>query len=213
MLSTFSKRKCLTCPIVWLVFFLQDILSIVFWFTALFVFFSSILHLPCFAFYFFFFYIQKLLQLESDMLVQRDEAADKKEVSKKGRREKNNKKKKDKSSRGKRKGKGKKGSRKKKHEEEGFEEGFLRVSTTLPEFQSQEHFQPTDLPDIRSSLKTIFPTQVFDRTTTEMSTHKPYFTTEAPSVVPSILPVYKVTEEVDKLTSRYPLYLSHHSQF
>lgn len=144
--------------------------------------------------------------------MQRDEPAEQKEVSKKGRRDKNNKKK-DKSSRGKRKGKGKKGSRKKKHEEEGFEEGFLRVSTTLPEIQSREPFQPTDLPDFRSSLKTMFPTQVFDRTITEMSTHKPDFTTKAPTVVPSMSPVYKVAEEVDKLTSRYPPNLSHHSQF
>lgn len=132
-----------------------------------------------------------------------DELAEEKEVSKKGKRDKKNKKKRDKNSRGKRKGKGKKGSKKKKHEEEGVEEGFLRVSTTLPEFQSQESFQPTELPDIRSTLKTNFPTQAFDRTTVEMSTHKPDFTTEAPTVVPSMLPVPKVTKEVDKLTSRY----------
>lgn len=138
--------------------------------------------------------------------MQSDQPDEPKEVSKKDRKGKKNKKKRDKGSKGKRKGKGKgkKGSRKKKHEEEGLEDGFLRVSTTLPEYLSQEPFLPTELPEIKSAQEAVIPTEVFDKTLMEMPTHKPDSTTEAPTVVPSALPESVVTEEVDKFTCRCP---------
>lgn len=136
--------------------------------------------------------------------MQSDQPDEPNESSKKDGKGKKNKKKRDKGSKGKgkRKGKGKKGSRKKKHQEEGLEDGFLRVSTTLPEYLSQEPFLPTELPEIKSTLDTVIPTEVFDKTLMEMPTHEPDSTTEAPTVVPSVLPESKVTEEVDKFTCR-----------
>lgn len=138
--------------------------------------------------------------------MQSDQPEDTKEQSKEDRKGKKNKKKRDKGSKGKGKGKGKgkKGSRKKKHEEEGLEDGFFRVSTMLPEYLSQEPFQPTELPDFKSTLETVIPTEVLDKTFMEMPTHEPDSTTEAPTVIPSVLPESKVTEEVDKLTCRCP---------
>ena len=139
--------------------------------------------------------------------MQSDQPGEPQEQSKEDRKGKKNKKKRDKGSKGKgrRKGKGKKkGSRKKKHEEEGLEYGFLRVSTTLPEYLSQEPFQPTQLPDLKSTLETVIPAEVFDKTLMEMPTHEPDSTIEAPTVVPSALPESKVTEEVDKLTCSCP---------
>lgn len=128
-----------------------------------------------------------------------------KELSKKDRkgkkRDKGSKGKGKRKGKGKGKGKGKKGSRKKKHEE-GLEDGYLRVSTTLPEYLSQEPFQPTELPEIKNILETVIPTEVFDKTTMEMPTHEPDSTNEAPTAVPSALPKSKVTEEVDKFTCR-----------
>ncbi len=137
-----------------------------------------------------------------------DQPDDPKEHSKKDRKGKKNKKKRDKGSKGKRKGrgkgkgKGKRGSRKKKHEEEGLEDGFLRVSTTLPEYLSQEPFQPTELPETENTLETVFPTEVIDKTLMEMPTHEPDSTTKAPTVLSSELPESKVTEEVEKFTCR-----------
>lgn len=133
-----------------------------------------------------------------------DQPSEPKENSKKDRKGKKNKKKRDKGSKGKgkRKGKGKKGSRKKKHEEEALEDGFLGVSTTLPEYLSQEPFQPTEVAEIKSTLETAIPTEAFDKTFMEMPTHEPDSTTEAPTVGPSELPESKVTEEVDKFTCR-----------
>lgn len=146
--------------------------------------------------------------------MQGDQPSEPKEHSKKDRKGKKNKKKKDKGSKGKRKGKGKKGSRKKKHEEEGLDDGFLRVSTKLPEYLSQEPFQPTELPEIKSPLVTVIPTEVFDKNLMEMPTHEPDSTTEAPKVLPSALPESKVTEEVDKFTCRCsPQTHSCHLQF
>lgn len=133
--------------------------------------------------------------------MQSDQPDEPKEHSKKDRKGKKNKKKRDKGSKGKHKGKGKKGSRKKKHEE-GLEDGFLRVSTALPEYLSQEPFQPTVMPETKSTLDTVTPTEVFDKTLIEMPTHEPDSTTEAPTVVSSALPESEVTEEVDKFTCR-----------
>lgn len=132
--------------------------------------------------------------------MQSDQPEEPKEHSKKNR--KGSKKKRDKGSKGKGKrkgkGKGKKGSRKKKHEEEGLEDGLLRVSTKLPEYLSQEPFQPTELPEIKNTLETVIPTEVFDKSLMEKPRHEPDSTTEAPTLVPSALPESKVTEEVDK---------------
>lgn len=139
--------------------------------------------------------------------MQSDQPTDEpKEHSKKDRKGKKNKKKRDKDSKGKRKGKGKgkKGSRKKKHHEEGLEDGFLRVSTALPEYLSQEPFQPTEYPEIQRMLEIVIPTDVYDKTLMEMPTHEPDSTTEAPTVVPSALPESKVTEEVDEFTPPQP---------
>lgn len=138
--------------------------------------------------------------------MQSDRPDEPKERSKKDRKGKKNKNKRDKGSKGKGKrkgkgkgkGKGKKGSRKKKHEEKGLEDGFLRVSTSLPEYLSQELFQPTELPEMKKTLEIMIPNEVFEKTHTEMPTHEPDSTTEAPTVVPSSLPESKVTEEVDK---------------
>lgn len=139
--------------------------------------------------------------------MQNDQPDEPKDVSTSDKKDKKNKKKRDKGSKGKgkRKGKGKKGSRKKKHEEEGLlEDGFLRVSTTPPEYLSQEPILTTELPEIKSTLETFIPTEVFDKTLMEMPTHEPDSTTEAPSVVPSTLPESVVTEEVETFTCRCP---------
>lgn len=129
-------------------------------------------------------------------------------VSSSDRKDKKNKKKRDKGSKGKgkgkRKGKGKKGSRKKKHQEEDLQDGFLRVSTTPPKYLSQQPFLTTELPEIKSTLETVIPTEVFDKTLMEMPTHEPDYTTEAPTVVPSALPESVITEEVEKFTCRCP---------
>ncbi|KAG8006874.1 Collagen alpha-1(XI) chain, partial [Nibea albiflora] len=144
--------------------------------------------------------LQEHSQLGSDALMQSDQPSEPKENSKKERKGKKNKKKRDRGSKGKgkRKGKGRKGSRKKKHEEEALEDGFLRVSTTLPEYLSQEPFQPTEVPEIKSTLETAIPTEVFNKTIMEMPTHEPDSTTEPPTVGPSELPESKVTEEEGK---------------
>lgn len=122
--------------------------------------------------------------------MQGDQSAEPKEEPVKDRRGKKNKKK-----RG--KGKGKKGSRKKKHEEEVIEDGFLRVSTALPEYQSQEPFQPTELPEIKSTQETVIPTEVFDKSLVEMPTHEPDFTPGAPTVILSTVAVPQVAAEVE----------------
>lgn len=138
--------------------------------------------------------------------MQSDQPDEPKEVSNSDKKDKKNKKKRDKGSKGKgkgkRKGKGKKGSRKKKHEEEALEDGFLRVSTTPPEYLSQEPFLTTGLPEIKTTLETLIPTEVFDNTVVEMPTHELDSTTETPTVVPSALPESVVTEEVEKFTCR-----------
>lgn len=144
--------------------------------------------------------------------MQSDQPEEPKEQSKEDRKGRKNKKKRDRGSKGKgkRKGKGKKkGSRKKKHQEEGLEDDFLRVSTILPEYLSQEPFQPTELPDLKSTLISVIPSEVLDKSLMEMPTHEPDSTTEAPTVLPSPLPESKVTEEVDKLTCRCPPSLPH----
>ncbi|MED6283355.1 hypothetical protein CHARACLAT_007874 [Characodon lateralis] len=129
-------------------------------------------------------------------LMESDQPTEPNKLSKKDKRGKKNKKKKDKTSKEKRKGKrkGKKGSRKKKHEDESPEEGFHRVTTTLPEFQSQEPFQPTQLPQTKGNIEPVLPTDMFDETMV-MPTYNPDFTSEAPTVVPSTLRVSKVTKE------------------
>ena len=129
--------------------------------------------------------------------MQSDQPDEPTEVAKKDRKGKKNKKKRDKGSKGKRKGKGKKGSRKKKHEEEGLEDGFLRVSSKLPEYLAQEPF-PTEFPEIKSTQETLTPSEVFDKSFMEMPTHEPDTTTKGPSLVSSALPESVVTEEVDK---------------
>lgn len=131
--------------------------------------------------------------------MQSDQPAELKEVSERDRKGKKHKKKRGKGSKGKRKGKGKgkKGSRKRKHKEEESEGSLLRLS----EFQSQQAFQPTQLPETKTT-EINFPTEAFDQTITGVSTNKPDFTTQAPTVVFSTVPVTKVTEEVDTLICR-----------
>lgn len=136
---------------------------------------------------------QKNTQVSPDDL-QRDQAGERKENSKKDRKGRKNKKKRDRGSKGqgkgkrKGKGKGKKGSRKKKHEEDSlYEEGFLSVSTTVPE--SQGSFQPTEVPDTEKTLGTTTASKAFDQTLMEAET-------EAPTVVPDPLPETEVSEEV-----------------
>lgn len=135
--------------------------------------------------------------------MQSDQPDEPKEESKKDRKGKKNKKKRDKGSKGKRKGKGKKGSRKKK-DEEGLEDGSLQVSTTLPEYLSQEPLLPTEVPEIERTQDIIIPTEVFDETLVEMPTHEPDSTTQEPTVVPRALPESVVAEEVDTFTCRRP---------
>lgn len=142
--------------------------------------------------------------------MQSDQPGERKEPSKKERKGKKNKNKRDKGSKGKgkRKGKGKgkgksrKGSRKKKHEESGPEDGFLRVSTTLPEYLSQEPFQPTELPEFKENVENKIPAEALENPGTEMPTHEPESATDAPTVVPSLFPESEITEEVDKFTYR-----------
>lgn len=176
---------------------MEDISFIAFSFTAVFVFVAPILHSL---------FHKKNSQHWSDILMQSDQPDEPKKRSKKDRKGKKNKKKRDKGSKGKGKrkgkGKGKKGSRKKKHEEEVLEEGFLKISTTLPEYPSQEPFQPTELPELKKNIEN--PTEVFYEALTEMPTHEPDSTTEAPTLVPSSLPESKVSEEVDKFTCTPP---------
>lgn len=128
--------------------------------------------------------------------MQRDQPGEQKDHSKKDRKGKKNKKKRGSKGKGKgkRKGKGRKGSRKKKHEEESLqEEGFLRVSTTVPGYGL---FQPTEVPHVKKTQETTIPFEVFDQTLMEMPTLTPDSTTEAPTVVSSPLPETKVSEEV-----------------
>lgn len=129
--------------------------------------------------------------------MQRDQAEERNENSK----DRKGKKKRDRGSKGKgkgkRKGKGKKGSRKKKHEEASLhEEGFLSVSTTVPEYLSQGSFQPTELPDTKSTLETTMPSEAFYQSIMEKPTLKPDSTTEAPTLEPAALPEREVSEEV-----------------
>lgn len=129
-----------------------------------------------------------------------DQPDEQKQHSTKDRKGKKNKNKRDKGSKGKGKrkgkGKGKKGSRRKKHEENDLEDGFLRVSTPLPSYLSQEPFQPTELPDIQKGLETMIPAEDLGKSFTEMSTQELESAMEAPTEVLES----KVTEEVDKLT-------------
>lgn len=138
--------------------------------------------------------------------MQSDQPAEPKEAPKKEKKGKKNKKKRDKGSKDKRKGKGrdkdKRRFRKKKHEEEALQEGFLKVSTILPPYRTQATFQATKLPEIKSTLETTIPTDVFYKTFTEIPTHEPDFTTESSTFIPRTLPVSKVTEEVDKFACR-----------
>lgn len=136
--------------------------------------------------------------------MQTDQPAESKKLSKKDRKGKKNKRKRDKSSKGKRKGKGKgkKGSRKKKHGEESPDEGFHRATTTLPEFQSQKTLHATELPETESNLETVVLTDMFDKIPMVMPTYKPDFTSEAPNMVTSTLPVSKVIKKVDNFISR-----------
>ncbi|KAF0032842.1 hypothetical protein F2P81_015132 [Scophthalmus maximus] len=141
--------------------------------------------------------LQEKSPLGSEALMQSDQPDEPKEESKKDRKGKKNKKKRDKGSKGKRKGKGKKGSRKKK-DEEGLEDGSLQVSTTLPEYLSQEPLLPTEVPEIERTQDIIIPTEVFDETLVEMPTHEPDSTTQEPTVVPRALPESVVAEEETK---------------
>lgn len=131
--------------------------------------------------------------------LQRDQAGEPKENSKKDRKGRKNKKKRDRGSKGqgkgKRKGKGKKGSRKKKDEEDNLhKEGFLSVSTTFPEPQGS--FQPTEVPDTEKTQGTTTASEAFDLTLMEVPTLKPDSATEAPTVVPDPLPETEVSVEV-----------------
>uniref|UniRef100_A0A668AYK6 Collagen, type V, alpha 3a n=1 Tax=Myripristis murdjan TaxID=586833 RepID=A0A668AYK6_9TELE len=110
-------------------------------------------------------------EVSSDPLMQSDQQDEPKKRSKKDRKGKKNKKKRD------------RGSRKRKHQEEGLEDGFLRVSTKLPEYLSQEPFQPTELPEITNTPEAVISTEAYDKTLMEMPTHEPDFTTEAPTVL------------------------------
>lgn len=137
-------------------------------------------------------------------MMQSDQPEEPKKRSKKDRKGKKDKKKRDKGSnrKGKGKGKGKKGSRKSKNPEEALENVFLRVSTTLPEYLSQEPFRPTERTPVGTAPEAIVSTEAPGKTFMEMPTHEPDSIPEAPSVVPSVLPESKVPQEVDKLPRR-----------
>uniref|UniRef100_A0A665U4L7 Collagen, type V, alpha 3a n=1 Tax=Echeneis naucrates TaxID=173247 RepID=A0A665U4L7_ECHNA len=126
--------------------------------------------------------LQENFQLGSDALMQSDQPEVPEEAPKKDRKGKKNKKKRDKGSKGKRK---------------GLEGGFLKVSTTLPEYLSQEPSLTTELPGIKSTQETVNPTEASNKTLEEMPTHEPDITTQAPTLVPSAVPETGVTEEVD----------------
>lgn len=139
--------------------------------------------------------LKKNPKLLPDDMVHDDQPDEQKQRSRKDRKGKKNKNKRDKGSKGKGKrkgkGKGKKGSRRRKHEEDDLEDGFLRVSTPLPSYLSQEPFLPTELPEIQKGLKTTIPPEDLRKSFTVMPTR------ELAEVLES-----KVTEEVDKLTCR-----------
>lgn len=139
--------------------------------------------------------------------MQSDQPSEVQEHSETDRKGKKNKKKRDKGSKGKgkRKGKGRKGSRKKKHEEDALEDGFLKVSTNLPEYLSQEPYRPTEMPEMKQTSESIIPSEVpEDKTHMEMPTHEPDSSTQAPTVMSSALPESEVTEEVDMFICRSP---------
>lgn len=130
-------------------------------------------------------------------MIQSNEPEEPKKRYKKDRKGKKDKKKRDK------KGRGKKESRKKRKEGEAGpeEEGFIQVSTVLPENQSQETYYPTEKPSTMELFtpEAVTPSEAPDQTTMipERPTHTPDSDIEDPSVVPSALPESKVTEEVD----------------
>lgn len=119
-------------------------------------------------------------------MVQGDQPDEKTQRSRKDRKGKKNKR--GSEGKGKRRGKGKKGSRRKKHEENQHEEnqledGFLRVSTALPIYPSQESFQATQLPEIQKGLETLIAAEDFGKFLTS-PTGGVQSGTEAPTEVP-----------------------------
>lgn len=125
-----------------------------------------------------------------DEVVQGDQPDEQTQPSRKDRKGKKNKNKRDRGSegKGKRRGKGKKGSRRKKHEENQHEEnqlegGFLRASTALPVYPSQESFQATQLPEIQKGLETLIAADDFGKFLTS-PTGGVQPGTEAPTEVP-----------------------------
>uniref|UniRef100_A0A8C7MWA7 Collagen, type V, alpha 3a n=1 Tax=Oncorhynchus kisutch TaxID=8019 RepID=A0A8C7MWA7_ONCKI len=130
-------------------------------------------------------------QLKPDPMIPSNEPEEPKKHSKKDRKGK-----KDKKKRGK-KGRGKKESRKKRKEGEAGpeEEGFIQVSTVLPENQSQETYYPTEKPSTMELFtpEAVTPSAAPDQTTMipERPTHRPDSDIEDTSVVPSALPESK----------------------
>lgn len=100
--------------------------------------------------------------------MQGDEPVEPKKRSKKDRKGKKNKKKRDK--------KGKKDSRKKKKEAEALEEGFLEVSSKLPEYLAHEaHRRTLPAPTEQPNLPEQSPSTVVDLMDSipDMPTHEP----------------------------------------
>lgn len=147
--------------------------------------------------------------MQGDQPRETDEPA--KEGSRKGRKGKKDRSKKKKRDRSSKKGKGKKReSRKKRKQAEetpGEEEGFLRVSTKMPNYLAQELFRSTPLPALEHFTPAVYPAEEAPEHADlipEMPTHEPESNLEDPSVVSMALPESRV--EVDKSKSpQHPL--------
>ncbi|CDQ77544.1 unnamed protein product [Oncorhynchus mykiss] len=130
-------------------------------------------------------------------MIQSNEPEEPMKRSKKDRKGKKDKKKRDKKGRGKKRKEGEAGPE---------EEGFIQVSTVLPEKQSQETYYPTEKPSTMelSTPEAVTPSEAPDQTTMipERPTHRPDSDIEDPSVVPSALPESKVTEEEERLDKK-----------
>lgn len=138
--------------------------------------------------------------MQGDQPREMDEPA--KEGSRKGRKGKKDRSKKKKRDRSSKKGKGKKReSRKKRKQAEetpGEEEGFLRVSTKMPNYLAQDLFRSTPLPALAHFTPAMYPGEEAPEHADlipEMPTHEPESNLEDPSVVSMALPESRVEEE------------------
>ena len=152
----------------------------------------------------------------SDHLMQGDEPQEMEEPAKKGSKKgrkgkKDRSKKKKKRDRSSKKGK-KRESRKKRKEMETLEEeeGFLQVSTVMPDYLSLDPFRTTPLPVFEQSTPAMAlaeDTPELGGLIPEMPTHEPESNLEDPTVVSTTLPESKV--EVDK-TNKVSMFPQRH---